>query len=67
MTAVLVIVIVVAFGWQASLWLWPLKTCPACGGTGRIHAPGGSPAKRVCRRCGGTREVRRFGARKAER
>jgi ribosomal protein S27AE len=51
-------------GWYVSRVLWPLRKCPACGGSGRIHGHGDT--RRVCRRCGGTKEVRRFGARRED-
>ena len=67
-TAVLWVMGIVAAAslwWWWSLWKYPLKRCPACAGEGRIFAPG-REARRVCGRCGGTREVRRWGAGKAE-
>ena len=50
--------------WWASLW-WPLKRCPRCHGEGRTFSPGRG-SMRVCTRCNGAKEVRRFGAGKAE-
>jgi DnaJ-class molecular chaperone len=53
------VIVIVAF--VISLWRWPLRPCPRCGGRG---VNPGSNRKRYgrCRRCKGTKQVRRIGA-----
>lgn len=50
--------------WYGHVLVFPWKTCPRCGGSGRIK---GGDAHRDCGRCGSTGRVRRFGAPRAER
>lgn len=63
--AVTILAIVASLAWWASLWLWPWKRCPRCGGRRKLTGPDGDVFRR-CGRCGGTGEVRRWGAGKAE-
>jgi hypothetical protein len=46
-------------GWRAHVWLFPWKTCPRCGGSGRRRSGG---AHADCGRCGAQGRVRRPGA-----
>jgi len=51
----------VAAGYLVSLYVWPFRPCPRCGGA-RVSR--GSTGRRfgLCKRCGGTGRTRRLGA-----
>lgn len=65
MTAVYLVLaaVVILGGWYVHVRLFPWRTCPRCGGRGRIGASG---VHRDCARCRATGRVRRIGARKEE-
>jgi hypothetical protein len=58
---VILLALAAAAGYAASLYLWPWRTCPRCGGT-RLNR--GSTRRRIgmCTRCSGTGRTRRLGA-----
>jgi hypothetical protein len=65
--AVLVLLALAAVAaYVVSLYLWPWRNCPRCGGTGTRR---GSNARRFgpCRRCRGTRHTQRRGSRTVAR
>jgi hypothetical protein len=59
----LVLALVVAGGWLASLWLHPFTACSACGGTPRSYGAVATGSFRICATCGGTGRRLRTGAR----
>jgi hypothetical protein len=48
-------------GYAISLYLWPSRPCPRCGGT-RLHRGSTSHRFSLCTRCAGTGRTRRPGA-----
>jgi DnaJ-class molecular chaperone len=61
-TALIVIIIVVAFAWWVSpARRHPVRRCPSCHGS-KKNAGSNDERWGLCRRCKGTGEVRRFGS-----
>jgi len=58
---VILLIIAIGAGYAVSLYLWPWRNCPRCGGT-RVNR--GSTGRRIgmCKRCSGTGRTRRLGA-----
>ena len=57
---VILLILGIAAGYAASLYLRPLRTCTRCHGT-RV-TPGRARRFRSCKRCHGTGRIRRIGA-----
>lgn len=59
--ALFLALVITAVCYLVSLWRWPLRPCPKCGGKGVNR---GSSARRYgrCPKCKGTKQVKRIGA-----
>lgn len=56
------LLLVVTFGYILACAIWPYQPCPRCHGTGKLRAPFGR-ALRICGRCRGTGLRLRLGRR----
>jgi hypothetical protein len=64
MTALTIIVGLLALAWWISLWTHPWTRCPSCKGQPRTHHVIFSQHFAQCGRCGGSGKVLRRGARR---
>jgi hypothetical protein len=58
---VFLVLVIAGVLYLVSLWRWPLRPCPRCGGRG-VNPGSNSRRYGRCRRCKGTKQVRRIGA-----
>jgi DnaJ-class molecular chaperone len=63
MAIVVIIVIIAAVGYYASLRVHPLTKCKLCNGGGRHFGTVYTQAQRRCRKCGGSGRLDRLGTR----
>jgi DnaJ-class molecular chaperone len=63
MGIIIIIGIVIAFGYYLSLRSHPFTKCRVCNGSGRHFGTTYSSAHRRCRKCGGTGRKDRLGVR----
>jgi len=64
---ILIICIVVFFGYQRSLKTHPFTKCKKCDGKGRFYHKTYNEAFGLCPKCGGNGREKRFGARFTEK
>lgn len=52
--ALILVTLLITFGYIVSVWLRPFKNCRRCHGYGRIHPRTRRGHPRICRKCHGT-------------